>query len=76
MKRALTTNDFFLVVVSGIEGADANPKVRIIVDPLRHLQPAESGAITLTGIHGATSLIYDFTQVDVSTPEDAIVEPG
>ena len=76
VKRALTTNDFFLVVVSGIEGADANPKVRIIVDPLRHLQPAESGAITLTGIHGATSLIYDFTQVDVSTPEDAIVEPG
>ena len=76
MKRALTTKDFFLVVVSGVEGVDANPKVRIIVDPLRHLQPAESGAITLTGIRGATSRTYVFTQIDASTPEGALVEPG
>ena len=76
VKRALTTKDFFLVVVSGVEGVDANPKVRIIVDPLRHLQPAESGAITLTGIRGATSRTYDFTQIDVSTPEGALAEPG
>ena len=76
VKRALTTKDFFLVVVSSVEGVDANPKVRIIVDPLRHLQPAESGAITLTGIRGATSRTYDFTQIDVSTPEGALADPG
>lgn len=75
VRRALTTKDFFLVVVSGVEGADACPKVRIIVDPLSHLQPAESGSITLTGIRGATSLTYDFTQTDVLNQEDALARP-
>ena len=33
IRRALSTPNFFLVVVSNVEGADARPKVRIIVDP-------------------------------------------
>ncbi len=31
IRRALSTPDFFLVVVSNIEGANARPKVRVIV---------------------------------------------
>ena len=60
VKRARTTPDFFLVVVSGIEGVDARPRVRVIVDPLSQLQPTESGSITLSGVQSATSLTYDF----------------
>ena len=64
VKRALTTPNFFLVVVSGVEGVDAKPKVRVIIDPLSQLQPAESGAIMLSGVRSATSLTYDFDQIN------------
>ena len=60
VKRARTTPGFFLVVISGIEGVDAQPKARIIVDPLSHLLPTSSGSITLSGVRNATSLTYDF----------------
>ena len=60
VKRAGTTPDFFLVVISGIEGVDTRPRVRVIVDPLSQLQPTESGSITLSGVRSATSLTYDF----------------
>ena len=33
VKRARTTPGFFLVVISDIEGVDAQPRVRVIVDP-------------------------------------------
>ena len=39
VKRALSTPDFFLVVVSRIEGVDARPTLRVIVDPLKQLHP-------------------------------------
>ena len=64
VKRARTTPDFFLVVISGIEGVDAQPRVRVIVDPLSQLQPTESGSITLSGVRSATSLTYDFAPND------------
>ena len=60
VQRALSTPDFFLIIVSGIEGVDARPTIRVIVDPLEQLQPTDSGAITLAGVHSAKSLIYDF----------------
>ena len=60
VKRARTTPGFFLVVISGIEGVDAQPKARVIVDPLRQLLPTSSGSITLSGVRNATSLAYDF----------------
>ena len=60
VKRARTTPDFFLVVISGIEGVGARPRVRVIVDPLSQLQPTESGFITLSGVRSATSLTYEF----------------
>ena len=64
VQRALTTPDFFLVVVSNIEGADARPTVRFVVDPLNQLQPTESGSITLSGVAEAKSLVYHFEPDD------------
>ena len=63
VKRALSTEDYFLVVVSGVEGADAHPSVRVVVDPLRQLQLLDRGEITLSGVRSSTSLIYDFSPV-------------
>ena len=64
VKRARTTPHFFLVVISGIEGVDAQPRLWVIVDPLSQLQPTESGSITLSGVRSATSLTYDFAPND------------
>jgi len=60
VKRALNTPKFFLVVVSGVEGTDARPKVRIFVDPLNQLSKEYSGKITLSGIKSTKSLVYEF----------------
>ena len=68
VQRARTTPGFFLAVVSGVEGADARPNVRIIVDPLDQLKPAETGSITLTGVRNSESLVYTFA------PEDDVAE--
>lgn len=68
VKRALSTQDFFLVVVSDIEGVDARPTVRVIVDPLKQLRPTDSGTITLSGVRGATSLTYRFAPVGDPVP--------
>ena len=70
VKRALTTPDFFLVVVSGVEGVYAQPKVRVIVNPLSQLQPTASGTITLSGVRNVTSLTYDFSQINGPAPGD------
>ena len=64
VKRARTTPGFFLVVISGIEGVVAQPRVRVIIDPLNQLQPTTSGSITLSGVRNATSLTYDFAHRD------------
>ena len=80
VKLARTTPGFFLVVISGVEGVDARPRVRIIVDPLSQLQPTESGSITLSGVRSATSLAYDFAPIDgtveTESLEDSSVLPG
>ena len=60
VKRALNTPKFFLVVVSGVEGTDARPKVRVFVDPLNQLSKEYSGKITLSGIKSTKSLVYEF----------------
>lgn len=69
VKRASSTPDFFLVIVSGIEGSDARPKVRVVVDPLNQLQATDSGSITLSGVRNAASLTYDFAPGDGSGQE-------
>ena len=60
IRRAMSTPDFFLVVVSGIEGADARPKVRVIIDPLHQLRMTEASSVSFTGVRSAEhSLVYD-----------------
>jgi hypothetical protein len=60
IRRAMSTKDFFLVVVSNIEGANARPKVRIIVDPVRQLTMTRSSSVNFTGVRDAEhSLVYD-----------------
>ena len=76
VQRALTTRDFFLVVVSNIEGADARPTVRVVVDPLEQLQPTGQGSITLSGLHKAKSLVYTFVSGDKEHLAIDEVEPS
>ena len=47
IRRAMSTPDFFLVVVSELEGENASPNVRIIIDPLSQLSMSESSSVTL-----------------------------
>jgi hypothetical protein len=59
--KALATPNYFVVVVSNLEGADACPKVRIILDPVHQLATAESSSVTFTGVRTAKhSLVYPF----------------
>ena len=53
----MTTDNFFLVVVSGVEGADASPQVRIIED-LRQLQTSASSRVQFSGVQSADSLVF------------------
>ncbi len=64
VQRALSTEDFFLVVVSGVERSETRPSVRILVDPLKQLQPTDRGEITLSGVRSSTSLNYEFSLID------------
>jgi hypothetical protein len=60
IRRALSTPDFFVVVVSNIEGVNARPKVRIIADPAHQLTMTESSSVIFTGVRSAEhSLVYD-----------------
>jgi hypothetical protein len=58
----MSTPDFFLVVVSGVESQRAAPRVRVIVDPLRQLTMTESSSVGFTGVRDSMSLVYDFVQ--------------
>lgn len=61
IRRAMSTPNFFLVVVSHVEGLEARPKVRIIVDPVNQLRMVDSSSVMFTGVRGAEhSLVYDF----------------
>lgn len=62
IRRALSTPEFFLVVVSGVESQRAAPRVRVIVDPLRQLTMTESSSVGFTGVRDSKSLVYDFVQ--------------
>ena len=65
VQRALSTPDFFLVVVSNIEeSGDARPSVRVVLDPFEQLQSTDRGSITLSGVRETTSLVYEFAPID------------
>jgi len=74
IRRAMATPNFFLVIVSNVEGANARPKVRVIVDPLKQLPMSTANSITLSGIRSAEySQIYDLVPpTNRLTPRPAI----
>jgi hypothetical protein len=53
IQRAMTTEAFYLVLVGNAEDGQGNPEVRIIHDPLHHLQVQPQGAVHLTGVLSA-----------------------
>ena len=59
-QRARGSSDFFLVVVSGVEKAEAKPSVRIIPRPLDQLEQRVSGMVVLSGVRDAKSVTYEF----------------
>jgi hypothetical protein len=67
IRRALATESFFLVVVSGLEGATASPKVRIIADPQSQLRMSENSQIRYSGVRQSTSLIYELRHRDIDS---------
>jgi hypothetical protein len=72
IRRALSTPNFFLVVVSNVEGADARPKVRIIVDPVHQLAMTQTSSVSFTGVRGAEhSLVYDLGPLEDGGAPDA-----
>ena len=69
--RAAIDPNFVLVVVSGVEGADAQPTVRFFLDPLKQLRPGrDEGKIYLQGVRGSRSLVYEFAQGDAVGPRN------
>lgn len=64
IRRAMSTPNFFLVVVSELEGENAAPKVRVIIDPLSQLSMSESSSVTFTGICSSQSVVYTFKKED------------
>ena len=64
LQRARSTPDFFLVVVSRVEGADARPIVRIIPRPLDQLEQSVRGTMVLSGVREAGSVVYDLAPWD------------
>ncbi|KOV65610.1 hypothetical protein ADL01_26985 [Streptomyces sp. NRRL WC-3618] len=61
-QRAGESDDFFLVVVSGLEAGTAPVSVRIIPQPLQQLTCRPSTNVTVTGIKDAQSLVYRFEE--------------
>ena len=64
VRRAQNSPHFFLVVVSGVEGADARPTVRVIPRPLDQLAQSVSGTMTLSGVRDAKSVAYHFVPLN------------
>ena len=62
IRRAMSTRNFFLVVVSELEGENTSPKVRIILDPLSQLSISEASSVTFTGVRSSQSVVYKFQQ--------------
>ncbi len=59
IRRALSTPDFFVVVVSGVEGVNATPRVRVIVSPLSQLRMSERSQIRFAGVRQSQSLVFN-----------------
>jgi hypothetical protein len=61
-QRAAENDDFFLVIVSGLEAGTGPVSVRIIPQPLQQLTCRPSSSVTVTGIRGAHSRVYQLEE--------------
>ncbi|MFE4336221.1 hypothetical protein ACFRQM_44765 [Streptomyces sp. NPDC056831] len=61
-QRAAESDDFFLVIVSGLEAGTAPVPVRIIPQPLQQLTCRPSSSVTVTGIRGTHSRVYQLEE--------------
>lgn len=59
IRRALSTPDFFLVVVSGLEGRTATPRVRVVANPLGQLRMSERSQIRFSGVRQSQCLVFN-----------------
>ena len=75
MRAAEADDKFVLAVVSGVEGADACPTVRLVLDPLKELEAgAEDGKINLAGVRRSQGLIYRFDNDGVEGQKETSTE--
>jgi hypothetical protein len=73
IQRAMTTADFYLVLVGNVEERQGNPEVRIIHDPLHHLQVQPQGAVHLTGVLSAEvarSWTFEPVEEELEPPDE------
>lgn len=61
-QRAVESDDFFLVIVSGLEAGTAPVSVRIIPQPLQQLTCRPSSSVTIPGIRRAHSRVYQLEE--------------
>ena len=72
MRAAEADEKFVLAVVSSVEGTDACPTVRLVLDPLKELEAGtEDGQVNLAGVRRSRSLVYQFDNNSVEGPEGA-----
>ena len=74
-QRAQSSPNFFLVVVSGVEGVESRPSVRIIPRPLDQLEQKVSGTMMLSGVRHAKSVTYEFAPVEAVSDGNKL-DPG
>ena len=72
VQRALSTDQFFLIIVSNVEASDARPTIRVIEHPLKNTRLTVRGTMTLAGIHEAKSLDYEFVPIDDQPSADKV----
>lgn len=68
IRLAMSTEKFFLVVVSGLEGETATPRVRIIANPVSQLRMSQRSEVRFSGVRESHSLVYDLRPQTAEPP--------
>ena len=76
IRRALSTTDCFPVIVPGVEGAAATPRVRVIVNPVGHLWMSERSQVRFGGMRQPVSRAYDLRPGADAEPYDSARTSG
>lgn len=74
IRRALSTEEYYLVIVGNVESGRADPEVRIVTDVLSQLRLEPSGSLVFSGVRAAQTLTYTFvaeSDSDLETGSEA-----